>query len=59
LVKRKLEQYLAPSKIVVYGGRIEQTVAIGEALECPIYYYSVDDRAGKARRMKELIEGKH
>jgi len=59
LVKRKLEQYPAPSKIVVYSGSVEQTVAIGEALECPIYHRSVDDRAGKARRMKELMEGKH
>jgi hypothetical protein len=59
LVKRKLEQYPAPSKIVVYSRSVEQIVAIREALECPIYYHSIDDRAGKARRMKELIEGKH
>jgi superfamily II DNA helicase RecQ len=59
LVKKKLEQYLARSKIVVYGGSVEQTVEIEEALGCPIYYRSVDDRAGKARRMKELREGKH
>src|SRR5450432_3673130 len=59
LVKRKLEQYLAPSKIVVYSGSIEQTVAIREVLEYPIYHRNIDDRAGKARRMKELIEGKH
>jgi len=59
LVEEKLEQYAAPSKIIVYGGSVEQTIAIGEALECPIYYCNVDDRAGKARRMKELMEGKH
>ena len=59
MVEKKLEQYLAPSKIVVYSRSVEQTVAIGEALECPIYYRNVDDRAGKARRMKELIEGRH
>ena len=59
LVERKLEQYPAPSKVVVYGGSVEQTVAIGEALGCPIYHRNVDDRAGKARRMKELVEGKH
>jgi hypothetical protein len=58
LVKQKLEQYLAPSKIVVYKGSVAQTVEIGKALECPIYYCNVDDQAGKARRMKELIKGK-
>ena len=34
-------------------------VAIGEALGCPIYHYSVDDKVGKARQMKELKEGKY
>jgi hypothetical protein len=43
LVKKKLEQYLARSKIVVYSSSIEQTVEIREALRCPIYYCSVDD----------------
>jgi len=57
LVKTKLEEYMAPSKIVIYGGSIEQTIEIGEALECPVYYYNVDDRARKARCMKELMEG--
>lgn len=59
LVKEKLEKYAAPSKIIVYGGSVEQTIEIGEALGCPIYHRSVDDRAGKARRMKELMGGKH
>ena len=54
-----MEQYLAPSKIVVYGSSVKQTIEVGEALDCPIYHRSVDDRAGKARRMKELIEGKN
>ena len=31
---------------------------IGEALECPVYHRSVDDRAGKARRMKDLMDGR-
>jgi superfamily II DNA helicase RecQ len=59
LAERKLEKYPAPSKIVVYGGSVEQTEEIGAALGCPIYHRSVDDRAGKARQMKELQEGKH
>lgn len=59
LVKKKLEQYPAPNKIVVYSGSVEQTVKIREALRCPIYHCNVNDRAGKARRVKELIEGKH
>lgn len=58
LVAEKLEQYPAPSKIVVYGGSVDQTVEIGEALECPIYHRNVDNRAGKAERMKDLTEGK-
>jgi superfamily II DNA helicase RecQ len=59
LVEKKLEQYPAPNKIVVYSRSVEQTVEIGEALGCPIYHCNVDDRAGKARWMKELIEGRH
>jgi superfamily II DNA helicase RecQ len=42
---------------VIYGGSVEQTIEIGEALWCPIYHRSVDDRAGKAKRIKELMEG--
>jgi hypothetical protein len=59
LVERKLKQYLAPSKIIVYSRSVAQTVAIEEAIECPIYYCNVDDQAGKARQIKELMEGKH
>ena len=59
LVEEKLEKYAAPSKIIVYSGSVERTIEIGEALECPIYHRSVDNRAGKAKRMKKLIEGKH
>jgi superfamily II DNA helicase RecQ len=58
LVEQKLKQYPAPSKIVIYGGSVAQTVEIEEALGCPIYHRSVDDRAGKARRIKDLIEGR-
>jgi len=59
LVKEKLEQYASPNKIVIYKGSIEQTVEIGEALQCLIYYCYVNNRAGKARRIKELREGKY
>jgi superfamily II DNA helicase RecQ len=58
LVEKKLEEYPTSSKIVIYGGSVEQTIEIGEALECPIYHRNVDDRVGKARRMKELMEGR-
>ena len=58
VVKEKLEQYPAPSKIVVYSGSVNQTIKVGEALGCPIYHRNVDSRAGKAQRMKELMEGK-
>jgi hypothetical protein len=43
LVEKKLEQYLAPSKIFVYSGSVEQNIEIREALECLIYHHSVDD----------------
>jgi superfamily II DNA helicase RecQ len=59
LVAEKLEKYTAPSKIIIYSGSVERTIEIGEALGCLIYHRGVDDRARKARRMKELIEGKH
>jgi superfamily II DNA or RNA helicase len=58
LVTEKLAQYPPPSKIVVYGGSVDQTVETGEALGCPIYHRNVDNRAGKAQRMKDLTEGK-
>jgi hypothetical protein len=59
LVARKLEQYAGPSKIIVYSGSVEQTITIRNALGCSIYHRSVDDGAGKARRLRELTEGKH
>ena len=58
LVNQKLEQYLALSKIIIYRGSVAQTEEIGEALKYPIYYCNVDDRAGKVRRIKELMDGK-
>jgi superfamily II DNA helicase RecQ len=58
-VEEKLEKYAAPSKIIVYGGSIERTIEIGEAIGCPIYHRGVDNRAGKAKRIKGLMEGKH
>jgi superfamily II DNA helicase RecQ len=58
MVAEKLTQYPAPSKIIVYGGSVDQTVEVGEALGCPIYHRDVDSRAGKAQRMKDLMEGK-
>jgi hypothetical protein len=59
LVEEKLRKYIAPSKIIVYRGSIKWTVEIREAIRCLIYHYSIDNRAGKARRIKELIKGKH
>jgi superfamily II DNA helicase RecQ len=58
LVEQKLKQYPASSKIVVYRGSVAQTVEIGEALGCLIYHRSVDDRAEKARHIRDLIEGR-
>jgi superfamily II DNA helicase RecQ len=58
LVEQKLKQYPVSNKIVVYRDSVAQTVEIGEALGCPIYHRSIDDRAGKARRIKDLISGR-
>ena len=58
MVVEKLEQYIVPSKIVVYSSSINQTIEVGEALGCPIYYYNVDSHARKAQCIKDLIEGK-
>jgi superfamily II DNA helicase RecQ len=58
IVEEKLEQYPAPSKIVVYGGSVDQTIKVGEALGCLIYHRNIDSRTGKAQRTKELMEGK-
>jgi hypothetical protein len=56
LVEQKLKQYPVLSKIVVYRDSIAQTVEIEETLRCPIYHCSIDDRAEKARYIKDLIE---
>ena len=40
---REVGEYVAPSKIIVYSSSVKRTIEIGEALECPIYHYSVDN----------------
>ena len=47
LVIEKLEQYIASSKIVVYSGSVDQTIKVGEALGCLIYYYNIDSYTRK------------
>jgi superfamily II DNA helicase RecQ len=52
LIQGKLAQYLAPVKIIVYSGTIEQTTELSQALDCYKYYCEVGDYKEK----KEIIE---
>ena len=47
LVHEKLEQYLVPSKIIIYGRTIEQTKELSQALGCHKYYCEVSDQTKK------------
>jgi superfamily II DNA helicase RecQ len=58
LVEEKLEQYPAPGKIMIYSSRVEEVEELGEVLGCEVYHRTVDSRDGKARRLKEWMEGK-
>ena len=57
LVCKKLEQYTAPAKIIIYGGSIEQTEDLAITLGMPAYHRHVNDQMGKARRLKEFKDG--
>jgi superfamily II DNA helicase RecQ len=58
LVEEKLEQYAAPGKIIVYSSRVEEAEELGEVLGCEVYHRTIDSQDGKARRLKEWMEGK-
>jgi RecQ family ATP-dependent DNA helicase len=59
LVTEKLEQYPAPGKIIVYSSRVTQAEELAEALDCPVYHRNVDSQIGKARRMREWLQGEN
>lgn len=58
LVKRKLIEYPAPSKIVIYSSSVVGADKLGEALGCEVYHRTVDSQDGKARRLKEWMNGR-
>jgi urocanate hydratase len=43
LVRDKLDQYLAPSKLIVYGGTIKRAKSLSQASDCHKYYHEVGD----------------
>ena len=57
LVQEKLEQYTAPSKIIVYGGTIAKTKELSNALDCHEYYREVGDREEKEEIMQRWQHG--
>jgi superfamily II DNA/RNA helicase len=52
LIQGKLAQYPAPAKIIVYGGTIERTTELSQALDCHKYYREVSDREEKEEIME-------
>jgi hypothetical protein len=52
LIQGKLAQYLAPAKIIVYGGTIKRTTELSRALDCYEYYREVGD----CKKKEEIIE---
>jgi superfamily II DNA helicase RecQ len=50
LVAKKLEQYLAPAKIIVYSSSIETIQELGGALDCHMYYADI----GSAKEKDEI-----
>jgi superfamily II DNA helicase RecQ len=57
LVEEKLEQYVTPAKIIVYGGTIVQTRELSRALGCHEYYREVGDREEKEEIMGRWQRG--
>lgn len=58
MVEEKLGQYAAPGKIIIYSSRVEEAEELGEVLGCEVYHRTIDSQDGKARRLKEWMEGK-
>src|SRR6187402_3553284 len=58
LVAEKLEQFPAPGKIIVYSSSVDGADGLGEALGCEVYHRTVDTRDGKARRLKDWMDGR-
>ena len=47
LVAKKLEQYPAPAKIIIYGSSIDTIKELGSALNCHTYYADVGNSKEK------------
>jgi hypothetical protein len=52
LIQRKLAQYLAPAKIIVYNRTIKQTTKLSQALDCHKYYRKV----GNCEKKEKIIK---
>jgi len=55
LVVRKLDEYAAPAKIVVYSSSIETTKALRDVLDCHAYYREV----GNVQEKEEIAQQFH
>jgi superfamily II DNA helicase RecQ len=58
-VQEKLEQYAGPGKIIVYSSQVTQAERLAEKLGCPVYHRKVDDKMGKAQRIRGWLKGDH
>lgn len=60
LVQRKMEEYPAPAKIIIYSSSITTTKELGAALDCHMYYRDVGDIHAKEeiRRAWESADGR-
>jgi superfamily II DNA helicase RecQ len=57
LVTEKLEQFPAPGKIIIYSSSVKGADRLGAVLGCEVYHRTVDTQDGKARRLKDWMEG--
>ncbi|KAK5279583.1 ATP-dependent DNA helicase sgs1, partial [Exophiala xenobiotica] len=60
LVQKKLEEYPAPAKIIIYSSSIATTQEVSRALDCHAYYRDVGDPAVKdhIRKAWESADGR-
>jgi superfamily II DNA helicase RecQ len=60
LVEEKLEEYVAPAKIIIYSSSIVTTQEVSNALDCHAYYRDVGDAAVKdeIRKAWESADGR-
>lgn len=57
LVAQKLEEYLAPAKIIIYCSSIVGIKSLGKELDCPMYYAKVGSEAEKKQIRQQWESG--